>query len=354
MNEQNIKNLVLQHFDLVGITSVIKPPSIDIYENWLKNSEHGSMQYLHRHFDKKKNPELLLKGASSWVVAALYYDNPEPLSIDIMEELKANGLGWISRYARLNDYHKVIEEKLNKIISELSKIFPDEKFLGCVDIKAVLERDTAERAGIGWIGKNTCVINQNLGSFIFLAEILTTMKLAQDKPALDHCGTCSRCIDVCPTGAIVEPKHVDARLCISYWTIENDKLPPEELSWNFKQNLFGCDLCQDVCPWNKKARRVRFGFGQAAEAFEKSGLVGREDVAVFNVSLKGGSGEILYKHDSNKIQGDNLKKSFSYFDLRELIDIPVEVLKEKIAGTAMERAGAEHLKQTAKVLLERV
>lgn len=311
MLEQNIKNKVLEHFDVVGITSAITPPSIEQYNQWLKNNEHGEMKYLERHFEKKKNPQLLLPNAQSWIVAALYYDTPEPLSIDIMDELKENGRGWVSRYARLNDYHVVIDKKLNQIISDLSTQYPGHQFLACVDIKAVLERDTAQRAGVGWIGKNTCVINQNHGSFIFLAEILTTLKLESDKPSVDHCGKCNRCIEICPTGAIVEERHVDARKCISYWTIENDQLPPPELSSKFKQNLFGCDLCQDVCPWNKKARRN--------ESFSSSDFI-----------------------DANAI---------SSFDLRELIQMPIEDLEQKLLGTAMERAGAKHLKQTAHLLL---
>jgi epoxyqueuosine reductase len=253
--ESVVKELSLKFFNDVGIARADKPNTIDIYSRWLDSGLHGKMNYLYRHLEKKSNPQLLLNNAKSWIVLPLHYDTQEELSTDKEAELRQNKRGWISRYARGLDYHDVIARKHEALIAELQKIFPDEQFLSCVDTKAVLERDVAGRAGMGWVGKNTCLIHPKKGSFFFLSEILTTLDLQTDKPIFDHCGTCTRCIEACPTQALEGPRQLNATKCISYWTIESKEAPPADLAKKFGVNIFGCDICQDVCPWNKKARK---------------------------------------------------------------------------------------------------
>lgn len=254
--EDRVKQAGLKYFDLVGVAEAGVPPTLDKYASWIAQGRHGEMEYLKRHLDKKGNPSLLLPGARSWIVLARSYDTAEPLSIDLAAELKKEKKGWIARYARGRDYHEDLAQRHGKIIDELKSIFPDAHFLGCVDTKAVLERDAASQAGLGWIGKNTCLINQDLGSFLFISEILTTLTLTPDKPVADHCGTCARCLDACPTSALTAPRELDPLRCISYWTIEAKSPPPAGLEKKFGAQFFGCDICQDVCPWNQKARRL--------------------------------------------------------------------------------------------------
>jgi epoxyqueuosine reductase len=255
--ESLIRNLALKHFDQVGFSPAGRPSTMDHYDQWLAEGLHGDMAYLARHRNRKADPQSLLKGARSWIALTLSYDTQEPLSIELMEAFKRNRKGWIARYARGGDYHVEIRKRLDALIALLREEFPGHEFVGCVDIQAVLEREVAASAGIGWIGKNTCLINQDAGSFLFLAEILTTLELSQDKPVMDHCGTCTRCLDACPTGALIAPRKLDATKCISYWTIESKVPAPAVLSARFGVNIFGCDICQDVCPWNQKSRRLR-------------------------------------------------------------------------------------------------
>lgn len=247
-----IRIAALDHFDQVGFSPAIEPPHYSDYMDFLSKGYHGGMDYLFRHAPAKRDPQILLNGAKSWISLLSFYDTDEVLSSQIQD----SGFGWVSRYARGEDYHQRIARKLTHLCGVLESQFPGEKFLGCVDIQAVMERDVAYSSGLGWIGKNSMLINQKLGSFVFLAEILTTLEIEADKPVADHCGTCSKCIDVCPTDAIVSPRVVNASKCISYWTIESKTPAPEALSKNFGSQLFGCDLCQDVCPWNHLSRKT--------------------------------------------------------------------------------------------------
>jgi epoxyqueuosine reductase len=253
--ESMIKKLCLEYFDDAGFASVDSPSRIDVYKNWIDEGRHGKMTYLERHLEKKTNPSLLLKDAKTWISLATYYDTKEPLSVDIQQELMTEKKGWVSRYARGEDYHDLISRKHGEVIQKISQIYPDERFVSCVDFKPVLERDVGVRAGLGWIGKNGCLIHPEKGSFIFLSEILTTLSLEMDRPVADHCGTCTKCLEACPTSALLANRTMDAKSCISYWTIEVDESPPTELKKHFGMNVFGCDICQDVCPWNQKARR---------------------------------------------------------------------------------------------------
>jgi len=213
-------------------------------ESWLNKGMHGSMHYMERYFDMRIDPRQLVPGANSVITLLLNYFPTEKQHTD---ELK------ISKYAYGRDYHEVIREKLNKYIENLKLAVGDFHGRGFVDSAPVLERAWAQRSGLGWVGKNGNLINKQMGSFFFIATLITDLDLVPDEPfAKDYCGTCSRCIDACPTDAILPGKVVDGSKCISYFTIElKDMLIPNEMKGKFENWMFGCDICQDVCPWNR-------------------------------------------------------------------------------------------------------
>lgn len=310
--KNQIQEIALKYFDLFGVAAAGTPITINHYEQWLKDGHHGEMQYLERHKAKKKNPELVLPGAKSWLSLGLIYDSQEKLSIDLESTLRKNKKGWVARYARGEDYHFKIESKLQGLVQELQALFPREAFWYAVDTKPVLERDVARAAGLGWVGKNTCLINKEKGSFLFLAEVLTTLNLPPDKPVMDHCGSCQKCLEACPTGALTRPHHLDARLCLSYWTIEsksNLESAPQKVKSNIGVNLFGCDICQDVCPWNSKSRRT------------------------------------------NNLHEPLPSPWTEGFDLKSLVSLGKEQVEEKIKSSALERAGSERLQKNAAFIL---
>lgn len=238
-------------FDLVGIAPAERPQHADSYIEWLKRQYNGEMAYLNRDdaVRRRLNPAEALPGARYIVVVAMSYAS------DDAGPVNEPSRPVIARYARGTDYHAVFEEKLEQLATAIGELASDAVETRCyVDYGPVLERDHAQRAGIGWIGKNTCLIHPDLGSYLFIGEILTTSELGADEPFLpDHCGTCDRCIWACPTGAIEGPRVLDARLCISYLTIELRGPIPVELRPAIGNRIFGCDLCQEVCPWNKEA-----------------------------------------------------------------------------------------------------
>ena len=213
-------------------------------EFWLNNGMQGNMHYMERYFDQRIDPCQLVPGAKSVITLLLNY---------FPTDKQNDGTPKISKYAYGKDYHEVIREKLNKLI-ELIKINLGEIHgRGFVDSAPVLERTWAQRSGLGWIGKNGNLINKENGSFFFIATLITDLDLEPDEPfAKDYCGTCTRCIDACPTDAILPGKVVDGSKCISYFTIElKDMLIPSEMKGKFENWAFGCDICQDVCPWNR-------------------------------------------------------------------------------------------------------
>ncbi len=219
-------------------------------EEWLAAGLHGTMHWMERHFDKRVDPTRLVDGART-VVSVLdsyYQDISHPASPTA---------GKISRYAWGDDYHNVVKEKLAQLYNWLGEHVDDLYGRVFVDSAPVLDKVWAQRAGLGWIGKHTNLINRSAGSFFFVGEMIVNVPLATDMPAADHCGTCTRCIDACPTDAIFKPYAVDANRCISYLTIEHreDDIP-DALADLFGNWIFGCDICQDVCPWNKFARRT--------------------------------------------------------------------------------------------------
>ncbi len=224
-------------------------------EQWLKNGNHGKMMYMENHFDKRLNPTLLVENAKS-VVSLLYNYYPEQV-FPLDDETPK-----ISKYAYGEDYHIVIKDKLKLFISELQDEIGQISGRVFVDSAPVMEKAWAKRSGAGWIGKHTNLINPKMGSFFFLAEMIIDLELEYDGPIKDYCGTCTKCIDACPTNAIVAPYVLDGSKCISYLTIElKDQLLPIEFRGKMENWAFGCDICQDVCPWNrfsKKHQEPRF------------------------------------------------------------------------------------------------
>jgi epoxyqueuosine reductase len=244
----------LEHF---GLTELNKPFSIGLYDEWLKLGRNGDMSYLAAHADAKANPKSLgARLQSAIVVTKNYVPHPKPAN-----SWPLKGGAQVAAYARGRDYHHFFLGQLNRVANELSKIFPGEEFTVFVDSGPVLERDLAARAGLGWIGKNTCLIDRTRGSLFWIGEIYTSMDLSVDSDkrgvtqplSADFCGTCTRCLDACPTGALVSPRELDARLCISYLTIESKEPAPLSLRKKIGDWIFGCDICQTVCPWNIKA-----------------------------------------------------------------------------------------------------
>lgn len=212
-------------------------------ENWLKQNYHGEMGYMANHFDKRLDPTLLVEGSKS-VISLSYNYFPED-QISTLENFK------ISKYAYGQDYHEIIKEILNEMVAELKEEIGDFHCRVFVDSAPVLERSWAKKSGIGWVGKNANLITKQSGSFYFLAEIISDLELQEDSPTTDHCGTCTKCIEACPTDAIVSEKIIDGSKCISYATIELKNEIPESFKNKMEDWMFGCDICQDVCPWNR-------------------------------------------------------------------------------------------------------
>ncbi len=213
-------------------------------ENWLQNNQHGQMKYMENHFDKRLDPRLLVDDAKSVISLGMNYYTDLRQSDPESPKL--------STYAYGKDYHIVIKEKLKVLIDFIKQHTGEINGRAFVDSAPVMDKAWAEKAGLGWIGKNTNLINKKKGSFFFLAELILDMELEYDiTPATDHCGTCTRCIDACPTEAIIAPYLLDASKCISYLTIELKDEIPAEFKGKMDNWMFGCDICQDVCPWNK-------------------------------------------------------------------------------------------------------
>ncbi len=214
---------------------------------WLKENKNGKMAYMENHFDKRLNPTLLVDDAKS--VISLLYNYYTPIKQNDIFAPK------ISKYAYGIDYHLVIKDKLKELFLFINEKIGEVGGRVFVDSAPILERAWAAKSGLGWIGKNGNLINKGNGSFYFLAELIIDLELDYDGPTTDHCGTCTACIDACPTEAIVSPKIVDGSKCISYFTIELKEAIPLEMKNKFNDWAFGCDVCQDVCPWNKFSKQ---------------------------------------------------------------------------------------------------
>jgi len=243
-------------FDFVGISkAVFLETEAPRLEAWLNKNYQGNMAYMANHFDKRLDPRLLVDGATS-VISVLYNYYPEEKLDETDEAIK------ISKYAYGEDYHLVIRDKLNLFYQLLKDELGEINGRAFVDSAPVMDKVWAAKSGLGWVGKNTNLITKQQGSFFFIAELIVDIELAEDGPIKDYCGTCTRCIDACPTDAIVAPYVVDGSKCISYFTIELKEEIPAEWEGNFNNWAFGCDICQDVCPWNRFSKannEPRFG-----------------------------------------------------------------------------------------------
>jgi len=270
-------------FDLVGVAPVTAGQDLEFSKQWVDRGFGGEMEYLKN--PKREDPRRVLPSARSVICAGLIYNTPHPYSTEACRGANAGTGGaqlhpapasgaaasakpdppggpfsrddipraWISRYAWGHDYHEVMRAKLEKLRAAIEALAPQVETRVYVDTGPVVERALARYSGIGWMGKNTCLINEDKGSWFFLGVVLTSLELRPDMPAPDRCGTCTRCLEACPTGALVEPYVMDASRCIAYFTIELKGSIPREFRPAVGSNLFGCDICQDVCPWNSRS-----------------------------------------------------------------------------------------------------
>ena len=237
-------------FDLCGVSAAEQHPRLSRLSEWIAEGRSGDMAYLARSLDERLDPRRVLATARSVVSVASVY-NTQPQN-DPCEQ--GDGQVSIARYARGRDYHDVLRDRLRELVAWMAgEAGPGFEAFSCVDNGPVQERVYAEQAGLGWIGKNTCLISPRLGSWIVLGEVLVSRTLEADRPAVDQCGTCTRCLEACPTGALPAPYTLDATRCLSYLTIERRTPVDVDLRPAIREQIFGCDICQDVCPWNRRA-----------------------------------------------------------------------------------------------------
>jgi len=292
-------------FDLVGIAAAEPSQYREYFRHWLDEGQAGSMSYLERRFEERTDPATYLPGARSVICVAMNYYVP----LEEIPESERMHHGKVARYALADDYHELIKQRLHRLADWIHEIAPEAQTRAAVDTAPVMEKELAARAGIGWLGKNTCIINEEVGSWILLGEIITTLALPPDEPAVDRCGTCTRCIDACPTQAITAPYQLDARRCISYLNIEHRQPLDAAMARGLGEWLYGCDVCQDVCPWNKRA----------PDAIDPA-----------------------------------LQPRFSTgtIDLRQLLGWDEEQYRSQLRGSAMKRVKLPILKHNAKLVLE--
>lgn len=294
-------------FDQVQWIPLTKPIKLDFYDQWLKRGWNGEMEYLERHRPKKAEPSSLLAEAKSILVMTKSY---VPVA---KPHGKLLGLR-IASYAQSEDYHDWFKSEIAESMHLLSNYFPNEHFRHGTDSDPVLERDYAVQAGLGWWGKNTCVIDRHHGSFSFIGEILSTVAVnTKIEPVHDFCGTCTKCMEICPTQAIEKARELNATKCISYWTIESKAIPPQNLREKFGDWFFGCDLCQSVCPWNSKPFRGN---------------------SVLETSLTLSTPHAQLKHD-----------------LEFLLTADDQKIKNDMKGTPLERARPKGLRRNALIVI---
>lgn len=276
-NSGQIKSLAAQAgFDLCGLAPVQDFPELARFPEWVAEGHAGDMKYLESRDDSGQLRRASLNSVFPWarsvVVCAINYNTAHPYSTQVRDPAH----GWISRYAwSREDYHDSVLRRLREVEAKVRELCGSEQIetRSYVDTGPIVERVYAKYAGIGWLGKNTCLINQKIGSWLFLGVIVTSLDLKPDLPAPDRCGTCTRCLDACPTNAFVGPHQLDSNKCIAYLTIEKRGSIPEELRGGVGQQVFGCDICQDVCPWNRKAPATDKPEFQPREGFVNPALV---------------------------------------------------------------------------------
>jgi epoxyqueuosine reductase len=300
------KTLGFSHY---GLSPLSRPLTFELYKNWLSEGLHGSMEYLVTHAPTKEKPQLRWPKARSALVFAVPY-HPHPVPTENFPLKMAR----VSLYAQGYDYHHWFRSKLQSICDELKVLLPEDEFVPMTDSSPVLERDLAYRAGIGWVGKNTCVIHPKIGSLFFIGEIYSSISISlETKPVHDFCGTCTRCIDICPTGALTETRKLDARKCISYLTIESREVPPMDLREKIGDWFFGCDLCQTVCPWNQKAFKNQL---------------------------------IIKKNETKNTEEEKQLEE----DLRWILSSSGKQIERSFQGTSLSRAGSFGLKRNALIV----
>lgn len=294
-----------QGFDLFGVCLARPTDSMEAYARWLEAGFAGQMKYLHAHAALKHDPRSLLPGAESIVAVGLSYSQ---------EPRHRKGYPRVARYALGRDYHRVLRSKLRRLVRLIEAEVPESRHRICVDSAPLLERETAHRAGLGWYGKNTMLINSKRGSWFVLGFVLTTVPMPPDEPAVGSCGTCRKCIDACPTGAIVQLGgvwSVDARQCISYLTIE----APDSADHRIHDWTFGCDVCQDVCPFNEQRESQPL----------RAALTEEPDLRRHNPLLE--------------------------MPLSELVDVGADAWDQLTRGSATRRSGWEGLRRIARLNL---
>ncbi len=260
-------------FDLCGVASADTFSELALFREWIDRGYHGGMHYLARSVERRSDVRAVLPSARSVVVLGTLYNVDRPYSTEVADPDVAR----IARYAWGEDYHLVIDRRLQALIARMAELH-GEPFDArpYVDTGPVLERAWAERAGLGWVGKNTCLIHPALGSFFFLSEILCSLPLEPDTTGVDQCGACTLCLEACPTQAFVEPYVMDARRCLSYVTIELKGPIPAEMADAVGPHVFGCDICQEVCPWNQQAPVSHDPAWQPRAAFDRPRLAALE------------------------------------------------------------------------------
>jgi len=263
-------------FDLCGIARAERHPRLARLTEWIAHGHAGGMTYLAESLDERLDPLRVLPTARSVVSVALVYNtgpDASPSASGDAREAPPDPVT-ISRYARGDDYHDVMRARLTSLLRWMQeRAGPGFEAFSCVDAGPVQERVFAEQAGLGWIGKNTCVINPQIGSWLFLGEILSNADLEPDQPAVDQCGTCTRCLDACPTSAFVQPYQLDATRCLSYLTIEAKGDLDEASRRAIHEQVYGCDICQDVCPWNRRAATSDDAAWRARAPFQSPSLL---------------------------------------------------------------------------------
>lgn len=259
MNYDTSKSQLISYSQTLGFSKIgfagVEPfiEEKEVFRKWVDEGRHGSMKYLERNLDERFDPTRILEGCKTAIVLVINYYNPDKNQIVEMNS------GKIARYAWGKDYHKIIKLKLINLAEKIKELFPDSTNMTFVDSGTLPEKILAQRAGVGWQGKNSLLLTKEFGSYIFLGIILTTVELETDQPHKDYCGNCTKCLDACPTSAIIQPGLVDATRCISYWTIEtkpNIEIPLNIVN-NSQSRIFGCDICQEVCPWNRFAQATQ-------------------------------------------------------------------------------------------------
>lgn len=291
-------------FDFVGISKAdFLEKEAPLLENWLNQNHHAGMDYMQQNFDKRLDPRLLVDGAKSVISVLLNYYPSEFQRTDSFK---------ISKYAYGRDYHKVIKQKLKSLLNFIQIEHGDIQGRGFVDSAPVMDRAWAEKSGLGWIGKNANLIRKESGSFFFIGELIVDLELAPDAPTKDYCGTCTKCIDACPTDAIEGPNVVNSHKCISYLTIElKENIIPSGLEEQMKDWMFGCDICQDVCPWNRFSKPNSTEDFQPKDSILNFSKSDWEEITeeVFNKTLEGSP--------IRRAKHSGIKRNISYLKRKE-------------------------------------